>query len=469
MFNPAVKRHIASPNASLGKRIADSMGYGTQRKPQIQARPERAMPVQDTNLNDESDEVMRRKIARLRAIDPSRWTVLMCQNALIACKGNVEDAAIMLTGPPIKISDDEVGDGAKSRESHTEPQMKRQLNAPIKSIQERYSSTQHQRKSNQPTVATPPKKPRRRLVAGRRDPSSPVAAPDSSKSETPREEFQTDQESYDSGISSESEEDPALEGRVLSFLNKCTNEELAELANIKVEVAAIITAQRPFKNLDAARRVSDAKTTKTGKKSTRAPIGDKIVQSAVDMMAGYEAVDALVAKCEQLGKPLAEEINKWGYNVFGAAKGGELEMVSLDDDNDSGIGTPSSKATSLNGDAGDDEVKSAFQSRRQVKFLQKPAMMNQEITLKDYQLVGLNWLALLYKHKLSCILADDMGLGKTCQVIAFLSYLAEIGVSGPHLVIVPPSTLENWLREFGNFSPNLIVEPYYGMFDHGSY
>jgi SWI/SNF-related matrix-associated actin-dependent regulator 1 of chromatin subfamily A len=30
------------------------------------------------------------------------------------------------------------------------------------------------------------------------------------------------------------------------------------------------------------------------------------------------------------------------------------------------------------------------------------------------------------------------------------------------LVIVPPSTLENWLREFANFSPQLVVEPYYG-------
>ena len=52
--------------------------------------------------------------------------------------------------------------------------------------------------------------------------------------------------------------------------------------------------------------------------------------------------------------------------------------------------------------------------------------------------------------------------GKTCQVIAFISHLVETGKQGPHLIIVPPSTLENWLREFNNFSPNLAVEPYYG-------
>lgn len=458
-------RPINPQNILQGKRTADSMaeGYGTQRRPQAQTRPERAIPVQDTRLDDESDELMRRKISRLRAINPNQWSVLMCRNALIACKGNTEDAAMMLSGPPIENLDDQCGDMSQEKESYAEPQMKRQLNAPIKSIHERYSSTQHQRKPTQPVITTPPKKQRRRLVVGRRNRSSPIAS-DSPEPALPKEEFQSDQESYDSGIASESEEDPALEGRVLSFLNKCTNKELAELANVKVDIAAIITAQRPFKNLDAARRVSDAKITKAGKRSLKAPIGEKIVQSTVDMMAGYDAVDSLVAKCEQLGKPLSEEISKWGFDVFGGAKCGELEMVSLDDDIDSGIGTPTSKTTSLHNDAGDDEIKTLVQSRRQVKFLKKPAMMNLDISLKDYQLVGLNWLALLYKHKLSCILADDMGLGKTCQVIAFLSHLTETGVSGPHLIIVPPSTLENWLREFGIFSSNLIVEPYYGMF-----
>ena len=75
--------------------------------------------------------------------------------------------------------------------------------------------------------------------------------------------------------------------------------------------------------------------------------------------------------------------------------------------------------------------------------------------------MGINWLALLFERKLSCILADDMGLGKTCQVVAFLAHLLEKGIKGPHLVIVPGSTLENWLREFSIFCPKLHVMPYY--------
>lgn len=55
-----------------------------------------------------------------------------------------------------------------------------------------------------------------------------------------------------------------------------------------------------------------------------------------------------------------------------------------------------------------------------------------------------------------------MGLGKTCQVISFLGVLLKRGLSGPHLIVVPASTLENWLREISRFCPSLKVEAYYG-------
>ena len=37
-------------------------------------------------------------------------------------------------------------------------------------------------------------------------------------------------------------------------------------------------------------------------------------------------------------------------------------------------------------------------------------------TLREYQHVGLDWLATLHDRKLNGILADEMGLGKTIQV-----------------------------------------------------
>ena len=78
--------------------------------------------------------------------------------------------------------------------------------------------------------------------------------------------------------------------------------------------------------------------------------------------------------------------------------------------------------------------------------------------MRDYQVAGLNWLISLHENGISGILADEMGLGKTLQTISFLGYLRFImGITGPHLVVVPKSTLDNWKREFGKWIPDINV------------
>ncbi|KAK6009543.1 hypothetical protein OSTOST_25521, partial [Ostertagia ostertagi] len=49
------------------------------------------------------------------------------------------------------------------------------------------------------------------------------------------------------------------------------------------------------------------------------------------------------------------------------------------------------------------------------------------------------------------------GLGKTIQVIAFIAYLKEANVRGPHLIVVPSSTIENWMAEFIKWCPKVRV------------
>jgi len=83
-------------------------------------------------------------------------------------------------------------------------------------------------------------------------------------------------------------------------------------------------------------------------------------------------------------------------------------------------------------------------------------------TLKEYQRVGLNWLVLLYKENINGILADEMGLGKTIQSICLLSYIFTKNDKGPHLIIVPASTLSNWQREFKECCKEINVFLYYG-------
>ena len=93
--------------------------------------------------------------------------------------------------------------------------------------------------------------------------------------------------------------------------------------------------------------------------------------------------------------------------------------------------------------------------------------------MRDYQVRGLNWMIGLFEKGVNGILADEMGLGKTLQSISILGYLQHYqkiqgklvlcklfqtkNFKGPHLVIVPKSTLQNWKNEFTRWCPSLDV------------
>ncbi|KAL8105247.1 hypothetical protein AgCh_029151 [Apium graveolens] len=83
--------------------------------------------------------------------------------------------------------------------------------------------------------------------------------------------------------------------------------------------------------------------------------------------------------------------------------------------------------------------------------------------MRDYQLAGLNWLIRLYENGINGILADEMGLGKTLQTISLLGYLHEFrGITGPHMVVAPKSTLGNWMNEIKRFCPTLRAVKFLG-------
>lgn len=83
--------------------------------------------------------------------------------------------------------------------------------------------------------------------------------------------------------------------------------------------------------------------------------------------------------------------------------------------------------------------------------------------LREYQHVGLHWLATMHERSLNGILADEMGLGKTIQTIALLAHLAlERADWGPHLVIAPTSVVLNWELEFKKWCPAFKLLTYYG-------
>ncbi len=482
------EKHTISRISTIEKRSSDVManaygGSNRPAKPVRQTGPAKARAPPDISIDDIMDYQLRSKVQRMRQVLPTA-TVLLCRDALVAKKMNFDDATdyvISMEGHAEEI-DLTLTDNDETSRSIAQKKVpsKQQIKAPIQSIQERWA-TQALLKNSQPQASSPlagsspqiaPKKPRRRLIQGRKKQSSPVPATPKGLSPSPR--HVTPDSDSDSAVVLEPDDETELDGKVLNFFNTCSVPDLADIAAITEEIAAVLLSQKPFRTLDEVRQISsDVPTGTKKKKTTKKPFGDKIVDKCLEMWTGYEAVDELVERCEGLGRPVAEEMKKWGVDVFGTARDGELDLVNFEpfsnkpesetSTRDSGIGTPTSTTVSADEDEEGAVKKASNDSGRQRKqtILAQPSIMAEGVVLKDYQVVGVNWLSLLFDKKLSCILADDMGLGKTCQVIAFLAHLLEKGVKGPHLVVVPGSTLENWLREFSVFCPKLSVTPYY--------
>ncbi|KAF3783945.1 putative chromatin-remodeling complex ATPase chain [Nymphaea thermarum] len=107
------------------------------------------------------------------------------------------------------------------------------------------------------------------------------------------------------------------------------------------------------------------------------------------------------------------------------------------------------------------EEEDAFVGAGSTRLVAQPSCIKGK--MRDYQLAGLNWLIRLYENGINGILADEMGLGKTLQTISLLGYLHEFrGITGPHLVVAPKSTLGNWMKEIRRFCPVLRAVKFLG-------
>ena len=85
-------------------------------------------------------------------------------------------------------------------------------------------------------------------------------------------------------------------------------------------------------------------------------------------------------------------------------------------------------------------------------------------SLRPYQHLGVAWLWHLYREEIGGILADEMGLGKTPQALALIAAVHHDAAksTGPSLVVVPASLMENWRREALRFAPRLRTFVHHG-------
>ncbi|KAI7877169.1 SNF2 family DNA-dependent ATPase [Lichtheimia hyalospora FSU 10163] len=226
--------------------------------------------------------------------------------------------------------------------------------------------------------------------------------------------------------------------QTVRFYNRASAQEIQDVSGCTEEQAQKIIDLRPFGTIDELR---DTLHQEKG-------LSARFIQNYVDMVDGYSIVDQIIGEIEELGASLKDIIDVWKGN-----------SINNDDNNeDAGV-----HLATINADTKKQQQSTQLYNDAMEGFLtEQPALINKDMKLKDYQLLGVNWLLLLYRKRISGILADEMGLGKTAQVISFLSRIYELGDPGPHLIIVPTSTLENWLREFERFCPELKVYSYYG-------
>ncbi|EST08495.1 SNF2-related [Kalmanozyma brasiliensis GHG001] len=241
--------------------------------------------------------------------------------------------------------------------------------------------------------------------------------------------------------SSDGNREEKEERAAVKWFNTADASALMDTTNCNAAQAETILALRPF------RHAGDIET-KLGAKSAKG-VTPRLFHACKDLMAGYYEVDSVLAKCEKIGRELSEAMSAW----LPDASGSRLASPASSSVAGSREGTP---ASTLN-------LSSIKRNTADKFYLEsQPRLLSSKVTLKDYQLVGVNWLYLLYRKRTSCILADEMGLGKTAQVIAFFAHLKDLGIRGPHLVVAPSSVLENWDREFRFFCPSLNVRKYYG-------
>ncbi|KAI1100501.1 SNF2 family N-terminal domain-containing protein [Jackrogersella minutella] len=217
---------------------------------------------------------------------------------------------------------------------------------------------------------------------------------------------------------------------VLNYLNTCTTEALARMIGSAPNAKLMVSA-RPFQTIAAAQKVSRTEKGRSKNKTRVVAIGEDIVEKLGSWMEACEAATAIINECDKRGKDINQAMSNWAVDKNGMPR---TDTEGLDE----------------------------------LPIKKQPRLMSKSVQLKPYQLLGLNWMRLLHSKGYSGILADDMGLGKTCQVISFIAHLVEskrepnTRAPWPNLIVVPPSTYENWISEFEKFAPGVKVLAYSG-------
>ncbi|WWD16642.1 hypothetical protein CI109_101072 [Kwoniella shandongensis] len=210
------------------------------------------------------------------------------------------------------------------------------------------------------------------------------------------------------------------EGEALKAFNEVEADVLTGTIACSAEQAATIIRLRPYEDVEDCRH----------KLNKARGVSVKLFEQYTEIMEGYVQIDACLNRCEAIATDVANTLAVWrgasiaqDNSVIGTPRSDGLNDVKVD----------VAKVSELLRNETDMKKRKILSSYIQTQ----PSTLSKGTVLKDYQLLGVNWLNLLYSKKIGCILADEMGLGKTIQVIAFIAALKERGIKGPHMIFVP--------------------------------
>ena len=231
---------------------------------------------------------------------------------------------------------------------------------------------------------------------------------------------------YDSAGSADeygAKENPAAVARreqlAVEFFNTCEKELLMELAGESHSLPFTLLFQTAASVLPSVgcnatqatltmklRPFATANDFRTRTRKQKG-VGNNMMDTYLDVVTGMGEVDKVLSECEAIGRQLSQTMNIWAHGAAASASSSStkpgasgdtevgMDLVAISEE------TIRNQVETSNNPA----VREAFR-----EYIRKqPAGVPDNITLKDYQMLGVNWLNLLYRRGTSCILADEMG------------------------------------------------------------
>lgn len=169
-----------------------------------------------------------------------------------------------------------------------------------------------------------------------------------------------------------------------------------------MDQARSIIELKPYESEDDLRK----------KLQRRKGVSPRYFDDYVIMLEGYDSVDSVIERCEAVGRDISDVLAIWASAADTAADSSSAATAATV--NAAGTGGVSivavnpeaikakANATSTSADVAKAAALKSYMSTQ-------PALLAEGVVLKDYQLLGINWLSLLHQKNLSCILADEMG------------------------------------------------------------